>query len=97
MQSVKRLEIITLSIQAERLALALVKAGAPGFTIIPHVQGRGNRGIRAADELTGVSENCAILVACPADMVESLVAIIRPTLRDFGGMCLLSDALEIKH
>jgi nitrogen regulatory protein PII len=97
MQTVKRLEIVTLSIQAERLARDLVKAGAPGYTIIPHVQGSGHRGHRGADELTGVSENCVILISCPEDVVASLTKVIRPALRDFGGMCLLSDALEIKH
>ncbi|MFP4281745.1 MAG: P-II family nitrogen regulator [Opitutales bacterium] len=97
MEPVKRVEIITLSIQVEPLCRKLKKAGAPGFTILPEAQGAGQRGVRRGDELTGVSGNSVILVACPESALESILAAVGPVLRDYGGVCLVSDAHCLKH
>ena len=97
MEAVKRIEIVTLSIQAEPIGRRLERIGVTDYTIFPEVHGAGGRGRRMGDELTGVSGNCVVLVACPAERLDAVVAIFRPILRDFGGVCLVSDALSIKH
>lgn len=97
MEAVKRIEIITLSVRVPQLCEELEKAGTPGYTVFRDVEGFGQRGHRSGDELTGVSSNSSVLVACPAKDVDQLVEAIRPILHEFGGLCLVSDALSVKH
>lgn len=97
MNPVKRIEIIIDSIGVNELVGALKKQGANGYTIIPDVSGMGDRGPRMGDELTDVFKNTYLIVACPEDQANRLIEAIRPYLKKFGGMCLVSDAMWIKH
>jgi nitrogen regulatory protein PII len=96
MESVKRVEIVTVAVQRPALLAALEKAGVPGYTVVRHAEGFGDRGRREADELTDVFENVYVLVACPPEVAERVAAAVRPILRRFGGICLVSDASILK-
>jgi len=95
METLKRIEIITLSITAESLCRKLDKAGAPGYTVLPDVQGSGKRGKRMSDELTGVSQNCMIIVACPEAQLEAILRVVRPVIKNYGGLCMVSDVQSL--
>ena len=97
MKPCKRIEIVLEQALASRVADALTDAGAPGYTFIDHAGGAGDRGLRRADEPTGTSTNCMFIIACPAEDVERLVEIVRPILSRSGGICLVSDALWVRH
>lgn len=97
MKSVKRLEIVTSSIMVKNITRDLDRAGAEGYTIIPDAQGRGERGSRMNDDLTGVSKNSIIIIACAEEHLEKNLNIIRPILKNYGGICLISDAFYLKH
>ena len=66
-----------------------------------------NSGRRAASEIAnrgeslgGVSgefNNSYLMIACDAEQVSTLVELIRPVLKRFGGVALVSDALWVKH
>ena len=53
MKPCKRIEIVIEQPLASRLADILVNLGAPGYTLIPNAAGRGDRGVRRADEPVG--------------------------------------------
>ena len=98
MKPCKRLEIVVEQALAPRLTQALIDLGAPGFTYFDHAGGSGDRGRRRADEPTGTSTNCVFIIACDDDaIVTNIVEGVRPVLSRSGGICLVSDAMWVRH
>ena len=98
MKPCKRIEIVVEAPLALKLADLLRELGAPGFTLIPDVRGAGDRGQRRADELSGDSSNSLILIACDdQETVDAILGAVRPLLSRSGGICLVSDALWLRH
>jgi nitrogen regulatory protein PII len=97
MQPSKRIEVIIDSLGLEELVNSLKAQGVSGYTIIRDVSGMGDRGARMGDELTEVFKNIYVIIACPEEKLTGLVEAIRPQLKRFGGVCLVSDAMWIKH
>lgn len=97
MQAVKRVEIVTDTIELDRVLELLEKAGVSGYTVIRNAEGKGHRGVRSGDDVTRVFQNSYVLTACTAEQVEKIVEAIRPVLKRVGGVCLVSDALWVLH
>lgn len=98
MKPCKRVEIVIEQALARRLGEALIEAGAPGYTFFDHAGGSGDRGLRRADEPTGTATNCVFVIACPDQAtVDKIVELVRPILSRSGGICLVSDALWLRH
>lgn len=97
MQAVKRVEIVTDTIELDRVLDLLEKAGVSGYTVIRNAEGKGHRGVRSGDDVTRVFQNSYVLTACTAEQVEKIVEAIRPVLKRVGGVCLVSDALWVLH
>ena len=98
MKPCKRLEIVIEHALVGRLGEALIEAGAPGYTLIDHASGSGDRGLRRADEPTGTATNSVFIIACPdQETVDKIVELVRPILSRSGGICLLSDAMWLRH
>lgn len=97
MQPVKRIEIIMDSTGLGKIAKILESVGVSGYTVIRDVTGSGDRGLRPGDELTDVFKNTYVMTACPEEKVQQIVDAVRPVLKRFGGVCLVSDAQWIIH
>ena len=98
MKPCKRIEIVIEQPLAKRMAKLLVELQAPGYTVINHAGGRGDRGLRRADEPTGTSTNSIFIIACEDQAsVDRIVEGIRSTLSRSGGVCLVSEALWVRH
>ena len=98
MKTCKRIEIVVEAPLALKLADLLRELGAPGFTLIPDVTGAGDRGQWRADQLSGDSSNSLILIACDdQETVDAILGAVRPLLSRSGGICLVSDALWLRH
>ncbi len=97
MKAVKRVEIVTDAIELDRVLELLDQSGVSGYTVIRHVEGKGQRGVRSGDDLTRVFQNSYVLAACTQDEVARVVAAVRPVLQRVGGMCLVSDAHWLLH
>ena len=98
MKPCKRIEIVIEQPLARRLAERLDQLGAPGYTMIPNASGRGDRGLRRGDEVTDTFTNCLFIVACDDDAtVAQIVEGVRSLIARSGGVCLVSDALWVRH
>ena len=97
MQAVKRVEIVTDTLELDRVLKLLDQVGVSGYTVVRNAEGKGHRGVRSGDDVTRVFQNSYVLTACTAAQVEQVVAAVRPVLRRVGGICLVSDALWVMH
>jgi nitrogen regulatory protein PII len=97
MDPVKRVEIVIDQVHLPAVLAALAEAGATSYSVLHDVTGKGDRGMRRGDGLTGVFRNACVIAAVPADDAARIVEAIRPILHKAGGMCLLSDALWVVH
>lgn len=97
MQNVKRVEIITDALEMREVIRVLDAQNVSGYTVIPNVVGKGERGAQSGDDLTDVFKNSLLITACEVERVESLVEAIRPILARRGGVCLVSDAQWVIH
>lgn len=97
MRDVKKIEIVIDSIELPRLLRLLDAKGVTGYTVIRDVAGKGGRGERMGDDLTDVFRNSYVMTACPEGELAELVEAVRPLLKRFGGVCLVSDAQWIIH
>ncbi len=96
MEAIKRVEIIVAQPDLPRLRRQLDALGL-NYSVFHHVTGKGDRGTRDDDEVTGVFGNVCVLCACPPPKVTALVDIVRPILKRSGGLCIVSDAQGVVH
>jgi len=97
MKPIKRVEIVVGQHELEPVIEALEAVGVDGWTVVRNVGGKGERGLRSENELTDVFRNAYVVIACSAEKVPGVVEAVRPFLRRFGGMCLVSDAQWVIH
>jgi nitrogen regulatory protein PII len=97
MQNIKRVEIITEALEMREVIRVLNEQGVSGYSVIPTVVGKGERGAQSGDDLTDVFKNSLLITACAPERVEALVEAIRPILKRRGGICLVSDAQWVIH
>lgn len=91
MKAVKRIEMVLQQDIIEDVAKHLDVLGISGYTVVRDVLGRGERGLRAGIGL-GVFQYHMMLLVCEPDQVDAVVKMVRPYLKRFGGMCVVSDA-----
>ena len=86
-----RIEIV---IDEDKLSdlIALLRAvDVRGYTFFRHGGGLGSRGERRPDDIALEERNAVVILACEEKQAERVVMAIRPKLKAFGGMCLISD------
>ncbi len=97
MMPVKKIEIIVDELEMPKVLKLLDDAGVSGYTVIKDATGKGDRGLRSGDDLTGVFANSYVMTACPGEQLDLIVESVRPILKQRGGVCLVSDAQWIVH
>lgn len=97
MQAVKKIEIITNSLELQKVLQILDDADVSGYTIIEDVTGKGHRG-RVIDDLESHAlTNAYVMTICDAQKEHEVVEAIRPIIKKYGGVCIVSDAQSIIH
>ncbi|MBD2138676.1 transcriptional regulator [Anabaena sp. FACHB-1237] len=97
MQAVKKIEIITNSLELQKVLQILDDAGVSGYTIIEDVTGKGHRG-RVIDDLESHAlTNAYVITICDEEKEHQVVEAIRPIIKKYGGVCIVSDAQSIVH
>lgn len=97
MRSVKRFEIVIGKLHLDAVTRVLEAAGAEGYTVIRDLTGSGPRGGRRGDDVTDVFRNCMVLCACSPEVAGRLIEQLRPILKTYGGVCLVSDSMWVEH
>lgn len=97
MEHVKRIEIVTLSLEIGRLCRALERVEITDYTVIDDARGKGDRGVRGNDELSNVFKNSLLLTTCTPESLDRVLDAVRPILSRFGGVCIVSDAQLLTH
>lgn len=95
MKPVKRIEIVIEEIELENVIDELDRIGVVGYTIVPRAGGRGERGVRY-ENLQGLG-NVQLTIACSEPKAIEVIEAIRPILKRYGGVCLVSDAMWVIH
>ncbi|MEM1134644.1 MAG: transcriptional regulator [Bacteroidota bacterium] len=97
MKAIKKIEIVTGSLDAKKVINLLDEKGIKGYTIIKNVMGNGDKGYQDGDGLHEAFQNKYIMVACSEEELEKLVEPLRAILKKSGGICLVSDAQWLVH
>ena len=97
MRPVKKVEIITATVEVRKILKMLEELGVSGYTIIRDAEGMGDRGRRLADEVTDVFTNTYIMVCCTPELSEKIGDKIQQRIKRYGGACIISDAMWVKH
>ena len=97
MDTVKKIEIITSSLEMQQVLEILEKAGVSWYTLIDNVVSKGDRGRVINDLETRVLSNGYVMSVCTEAQTQKLVTEIRPILQKFGGVCIDSDVKCIAH
>ena len=89
----KRIEII---VEAARARAIIEMIEAKGYTIMPNVSGKGNRGIRDEAHLSDVFRNVMIIVVAAEEIVRRIVEQSQPLLENYAGIVVVSDVEVIR-
>jgi nitrogen regulatory protein PII len=89
--SMKRIEIVVDEESLKDLIKIFREAKVRGYTVIKRAGGLGSRGERNPDDYIFDDENAVMVLACEESQAEKIIMMLHPKLRDFGGMCLVSD------
>lgn len=92
-----KIEIVLGSLHTESLLEILNKFGVSGYTIIPHVKGKGDRGEYDGLGLNDAFSNNYIILVVDNAMLQKLQDPIRQYLSKYGGACIISDCIWLKH
>lgn len=94
---VKRIELV-IPEHLLREAIEVIAAHQPGgYTVLRGLAGMGDRGPQSDSGIVSDSANAAVLIACDPAVAVRIAEALRPLLRRYGGMCLLSDAQWLMH
>ncbi len=94
--AMKRFEIVVGIEKLEELVEILDKTGVRGYSLIKNVGGLGSRGVRDPDDVLYEQENVMVVLACKDDQAQRVVSELKPVLKGFGGMCLISDCFWLE-
>jgi nitrogen regulatory protein PII len=97
MQPAKKVEIVCDALEVKEVLNILEDIGISEYTVIRDVLGKGERGVRGGGDLTDVFKNSLVFTVCPEDLIPKVVEAVRPILKRFGGICLVSDTNYVIH
>lgn len=96
MHEVKRIEIVSDSVELGKILDGLEQGGVSSYTVIRNVVGKGVRGNVFDDSAVTMLDNTYVIAFCAPEVVKPVVEKVRPILNKFGGSCWISDAMEIR-
>lgn len=96
MKPIKKVEVIVESVAVPQVLALLDRQGFSSYTLIPGVYGKGDSG-ESLGGISGEFNNSYLVIVCDEARVSDLVELVRPVLKRFGGVTLVTDALWVKH
>ena len=95
MQAVKRIEIISDSVEFHKIIKVLDSVGVLNYTVIRNVISKGVSGTNSGDLDMSMLENDYVIAFFLDDKTKLLVDKLKPVTKKFGGVCYISDAMSI--
>ncbi len=97
MQDVKKVEIIVDSFHLSHVLSILEQVKVSGYTLVKDTSGKGDRGLACSD-LDCDFSNSYIMTVCTCEkQLDTLVDLITPLLKKFGGICLVTESKWVLH
>lgn len=87
----KKIEIVVEAVRARAVIDMIEAAGAKGYTVLPNVSGKGNRGVRDDAHLTDVFRNVLIIVFAAEEIAARIVEQSQPLLENYAGIVVVSN------
>jgi nitrogen regulatory protein PII len=89
----KRLDLILSERELDSILKVIDAAGAPGYSVIKHVTGRGPHGaVSDSMDFSGLGANAHVIVFCKPNILPAIRAGVQPLLDYYGGVAFVSDA-----
>jgi len=92
----KKIEMVVEAARAPRLLEMIEAAGAKGYTVIPEVSGKGNRGLRNEAHISDVFRNVMIITITTEEIAERIVEESQRMLENFAGIVYVSDVSVVR-
>jgi len=92
----KRIEIVVESSLTPGMIEMINAAGATGYTVVPEVSGKGNRGIRNDAHLSDVFGNDLIIVIAAEEIASRIVEQSQTLLENYAGIVVVSDVEVVR-
>jgi nitrogen regulatory protein P-II 1 len=89
--AMKEIKIVIDEEKLEELIALLDEVGVRGYTFVKSAGGLGSRGTRRPDGIFFEENNAMLILACLEPQAQKVLDALRPRLKEFGGMCLVSD------
>ena len=89
----KRLDLSFSERELDKVCKEIDKSGAPGYSVMRHVTGRGPHGaVSESMDFSGLGANAHVIVFCDEDVLSQLRKSLRPILTYYGGVAFVSEA-----
>lgn len=96
MHLVKKIEVIANSFELNKILEGFKGSGVHCQAVIHNVTAELLRDQSTEDFDTMMEDNVYILAFCMPDKLKAVVENIKPLLNKFGGICYVSDVMEIR-
>ncbi len=90
--NIKKIEITVESLYQQKIIEAIETTGAPGYTILKEVEGKGKHGIKDGKGISDGYKNCMVIVYCNQEETTGVINVIKPLIAKYGGICVIQDA-----
>lgn len=85
-EPIKRVEIIIEALELQRVVGLVEQAGATGYTVIPHVHGKGHRGVRTDLGFSDVLKNVMVIVVAPESVARKIAQEVSGLFKRRAGL-----------
>jgi tRNA A22 N-methylase len=94
---VKKFEIAIPAIELKKITKILDRLNISDYTVIKNITGKDERGAIVDDlEIAGMGGDYILAIA-DESQEEQLADSVRPLLKKYGGMCIISDVKFVIH
>lgn len=92
----KKIEMVVDATCLPQLLKMCERVGAKGYTVIPNVSGKGNRGIRGSSDIFDIFRNVQIIVIAAEEIATRIIEESQPLLQHYAGIIYTSDVEVIR-
>ena len=88
-----RIDLFLSEREVARVCRAISAAGAPGYSVMRHVTGKGPHGmVSDSMDFSGLGANAHVIIYCESEVLSRLREGVQPLLDYYGGVAFVADA-----